>query len=190
MNILVVDDIGYSRHNLAMVLTRLGHHVLQAESGDAGLSILRQDSTVDVVITDLIMGDMDGVDFFINAKRLQRVDDQGKAFFPSFVLLTSAQPGRPAATQSILNRLKLASEIGFSKILFKPINPKAIEETLNELRSGKTEPGVDVIPLIGHLETVTQKLIREGNFEDAEKLRRSLQEQLHVLEQAAVLVES
>jgi hypothetical protein len=30
MNILIVDDIGYSRHNLAMVLTRLGHQVLQA----------------------------------------------------------------------------------------------------------------------------------------------------------------
>ena len=190
MNVLIVDDIGYSRHNLAMVLTRLGHNVLQAESGDAGLSILRQDDKVNIVITDLIMDGMDGVDFFVAAKRLQPVDDQGRVSFPSFVLLTSAQPGRPAATQTVLGRLKLATEIGFSKILYKPINPKAIEETLDGLQSVNTDPSIDIIPLMWHLETVTERLIRDGNFEDTEKLKRSLQKQLRVLEQAAVLVES
>lgn len=120
MRILVVDDVGYSRHNIAMALTRLGHVVDQADSGNAGLRILRNDHTIEVVITDLIMDGMDGVDFFISAKRLQTVDDQGRTSFPSFVLLTSAQPGLPAATQTILARLKLAMRLDFRKSRINP----------------------------------------------------------------------
>lgn len=190
MKVLIADDIGYSRHNLAMALQRLGHDAIQADSGAAGLSILRKDHTVDAVITDLIMDGIDGVEFFIRAKLQECVDAQGKTAFPPFLLLTCAQPGRSAATTTVLSRLKMASEIGFAKILFKPMNPKLLKEALDGLLLEKSVPSTEIAPLIGHLKDITQRLIRSDNFEDAAKLKQSLQEQLRLLEQVAVPVES
>ncbi len=190
MKLLVVDDIGYSRHSLAIALERLGHDVVQAETGNEGLSILRKDHTVEAVITDLIMDGIDGVELFIRAKRLESIDDQGKTSFPPFILLTCAQPGRLGATKAVLVRLKLATEIGFAKILFKPISPKVIADAIDGLRSAMTAPHVDIAPLITHLKDITLALIRDENSADAERLKRSLQEHLLLLEPIALEAES
>jgi CheY-like chemotaxis protein len=182
MKILVVDDIGYSRHNLAMVLQRLGHEVVQAGGGSEALSILGRDLGVELVITDLIMDDVDGVELFNRAKQLERIGDQGQVALLPFILLTCAKPGRPGLTSSVNNRFEEARHVGFAEILFKPINPKVIEEALNGLQSAETAPAADVDDLIGHLKDVTQKFIRSDNPQDVEKLKHSLQEQLRLLE--------
>ena len=62
MRVLTVDD---SRTILAMLhhtLSNAGFEVLQAEDGQQGLDLLR-DQTVDVVITDINMPVMDGIEF-------------------------------------------------------------------------------------------------------------------------------
>ena len=62
MRVLTVDD---SRTILAMLhhtLSNAGFEVLQAEDGEKGLEVLKNES-VDVVITDINMPVMDGIEF-------------------------------------------------------------------------------------------------------------------------------
>lgn len=60
--ILAIDDSSTIRQMLAMTLGSAGHRVLQAEDGLAGYSLATTEH-VDVVITDLNMPVMDGLDF-------------------------------------------------------------------------------------------------------------------------------
>lgn len=60
--ILVVDDEPLVRNAFARVLERAGHHVLRAGNGREALDLLRTD-IVDLVITDLMMPGMNGVEF-------------------------------------------------------------------------------------------------------------------------------
>ena len=67
MRILTVDD---SRTMLAMLRHALGgagFEVLQAEDGQQGLDLLKNES-VDLVITDINMPVMDGIEFIKNVR--------------------------------------------------------------------------------------------------------------------------
>ncbi|VAW22994.1 Chemotaxis regulator - transmits chemoreceptor signals to flagellar motor components CheY [hydrothermal vent metagenome] len=67
MRVLTVDD---SRTMLAMLqhtLSKAGFEVLQAEDGQQGLDVLAQQD-VDVVITDINMPVMDGIEFIKNVR--------------------------------------------------------------------------------------------------------------------------
>lgn len=60
--ILAIDDSSTIRQMLAMTLGSAGHRVLQAEDGLAGYSLATTEH-VDVVISDLNIPVMDGLDF-------------------------------------------------------------------------------------------------------------------------------
>ena len=67
MRVLTVDD---SRTILAMLhhtLSNAGFEVLQAEDGQKGLDVLKNES-VDVVITDINMPIMDGIEYNRNVR--------------------------------------------------------------------------------------------------------------------------
>ncbi len=66
--ILVVDDEPNIRRVLEAVLAKEGHTVLTAENGRKGLDIISEDSNVDVLITDLIMPDINGIELLAAAK--------------------------------------------------------------------------------------------------------------------------
>jgi two-component system, NtrC family, response regulator PilR len=65
--VLVVDDERSMRELLAIVLRRDGHEVLLAEDGRHALDLLRR-GRVDVLITDIRMPEMSGVDVLREAK--------------------------------------------------------------------------------------------------------------------------
>jgi len=67
--ILVVDDERSMRELLTIVLRREGHHVLLAESSEVALAALERD-TVDVLISDVRMPGMSGVELLRAAKHL------------------------------------------------------------------------------------------------------------------------
>ncbi len=69
-NILVVDDEPNIRRVLEAVLARDGHTVQTAENGQQGLDIISKDSSIDLLITDLIMPDINGVELLALAKEL------------------------------------------------------------------------------------------------------------------------
>lgn len=60
--ILVVDDDAEVREIVAEFLSDTGYHVLQAEGGRDALRVLDQERAVDLVITDVRMPDISGID--------------------------------------------------------------------------------------------------------------------------------
>lgn len=61
-NILVVDDRAINHEFLAMLLGYVDHRVFEATDGGAGLETARQ-LRIDLIISDIVMPKMDGVDF-------------------------------------------------------------------------------------------------------------------------------
>lgn len=76
MKILVVDDVGCVRHLVQHRLAERGLSVLTAGTGSEALAALRSDPGIQVVISDLIMPIMDGVDLFRAAQKLDRLNDE------------------------------------------------------------------------------------------------------------------
>lgn len=66
--ILLIEDMKGVRESLAMVLEKGGHDVRQAVSGTEGLEAAKQ-NPVDLVITDILMPDLDGSEVVITLKK-------------------------------------------------------------------------------------------------------------------------
>ena len=58
--IIVIDDNDAARSTMRRVLERVGHEVLEASDGDAGLKLLAE-TGVTLVITDIFMPGQDGI---------------------------------------------------------------------------------------------------------------------------------
>src|ERR1051326_9494962 len=84
MNILIAEDDPTSRHLLMTALTHLGHQVLAADDGIEALSLL-QKSNVSLVISDLLMPRMDGLEL---CRQIRRA---GLPRYVYFILLTAVQ---------------------------------------------------------------------------------------------------
>lgn len=65
--ILVIDDDEFVRGLMARLLGRQGHTVTCAPDGAAGLEAFRQ-GRYDLIITDIIMPEMEGIEFIVNLR--------------------------------------------------------------------------------------------------------------------------
>lgn len=65
--ILLVEDDGSLRRLLAEILTRAGHQVTEARDGQEALQLLPE-AGPEVVITDLLMPEMDGIDLMLQLR--------------------------------------------------------------------------------------------------------------------------
>lgn len=70
--VLVVDDDRHVREGVAETVKTLGHRVMQAQDGEAGLRVLRENQ-VDLVLVDFAMPVMDGA-AFAKLARVERPD--------------------------------------------------------------------------------------------------------------------
>ena len=70
--ILVVDDEDYHRELMQKLLSKLGYEVDAVESAEDAFSLLERNK-FPVIITDLIMLEMDGVEF---CRRIRETDDK------------------------------------------------------------------------------------------------------------------
>ncbi|MBN2352868.1 MAG: response regulator [Spirochaetales bacterium] len=61
--VIVVDDSDASRDSLSFALQQKGYEVIQAEDGVAALAALNKGKNIDLVITDLNMPRMNGLEF-------------------------------------------------------------------------------------------------------------------------------
>ena len=129
MKVLIVDDIGYSCHYYARLVEKIGFTAITASSGYEAIKLLQTDNEIHVVLTDLVMSGMDGVDLFQQAQQVERYSDSGAVAPPQFILMTAVRPDKNPQDKN-LQRIKLANELGFSKIMFKPLDQNELKQEL------------------------------------------------------------
>ncbi len=156
--ILVVEDDPTVGESLRLLLKKRGHEILLSTNGKEALQLFRHE-IVDLVITDVVMPKMDGIELLEAVKGLNPEAE---------VIVISAQGTIEKAVQ--------AMKLGASDFIEKPINPKVIsllveraleKQTLilqnRDLRSkledkfhfkniiGRSEKMVKIFELINHI---------------------------------------
>lgn len=107
--ILVIDDDAQTRALFQATLEAAGYRVLTAESGQAGLQRLPQHA-VDLVIVDIYMPEMDGLEFI---RRLRAAQAGCR------IIAISGGMGQ-------WDYLQVATRLGANHALRKPCDPEAI----------------------------------------------------------------
>jgi CheY-like chemotaxis protein len=69
--ILVVEDNGALRRLMLRILAGCGYSVMEAANGAQGLDLFRQQGVVDLVIVDVVMPGMSGLDVAAEIERQQ-----------------------------------------------------------------------------------------------------------------------
>ncbi len=112
--ILVVDDEDFHRELMQKLLSKLGYQVAVAESAEEAFSLLESEK-FPVIITDLIMLEMDGVEF---CQMLRETDTK---------TVVIALTGHTDLYES--EKLK---EAGFDNHLTKPFKIEIISQAIKE----------------------------------------------------------
>jgi CheY-like chemotaxis protein len=180
MRILVVDDVGYVRHYFDRLLTQNRHTVWTAASGFDALEILQQQSSIEVVITDLLMPGMDGLEFFKAAQKIEKYGEKGTLPFPVFYLITALRPSS-VTTHRESNQLQQALQLGFAEVLLKPIdNEHLLRQLANLERSLRSEPGAnapactDPAELLNAIDQNIERVLRSHNLDALAELTELL----------------
>jgi len=112
--ILVVDDEDFHRELMQKLLARLGYEVAIAESAEEAFSLLKKEQ-FPVIITDLIMLEMDGVEF---CQMIRETDTK------TVVIALSGH--------SDLYDTERLKEAGFDNHLTKPFKIEIISQAIQE----------------------------------------------------------
>jgi len=117
-HILVIDDDPVLRRVITLALEKAGHSVLRCENGRKAIDFLEHEHA-DLLITDIIMPEMDGVETLRAARRLQ----------PDLPILAISGGGSfdPA------DYLGIARAFGATDIMPKPFRPADLIERVEKL---------------------------------------------------------
>jgi len=117
-NILILDDNDDIRRLLNLMLSVEGYNVVDASRTDQALAII-SDTNIDLIITDLIMPDKDGLEVI---KELRRD-------FPKIKIIAISAGGRIGPS----TYLDMAGKLGADRVFNKPFNQQEIVEAVKEL---------------------------------------------------------
>lgn len=109
--VLVVDDSETVRQVLQLTLSNAGFDVIEAEDGDDALNKLSGPAVVDMLITDLNMPKMDGLEL------IKKIREDKKHRFTPIVMLT---------TESSEEKKRAGREAGASGWIVKPFKPEQL----------------------------------------------------------------
>jgi CheY-like chemotaxis protein len=125
--ILIIGDDGLFRSMLSATLVHLGHTVVEAGNGSEGLKLFQR-GTPDLIITDLVMPEMEGFEFLMNLKKL---NSRAK------IMVMSG-----SVREKTVDFLEIATRLGASAVLAKPFSTDALMRAIDALLlPGKTSPG-------------------------------------------------
>lgn len=114
-SIAVVDDDDMFRKSAVAVLTRnLQREILSFESGEAALEHLEKKNSVDIILSDINMPRMDGLEFLSKIK---------EKYPEKICIMMSGYPGNE----------KAAMERGAYAYVNKPFNTQTIAELMRSL---------------------------------------------------------
>jgi DNA-binding response OmpR family regulator len=116
-NVLVIDDDDDVRNFLINLLSRRNYSVTGASNGERGIASLA-DSDVGLVITDIVMPDMEGLE---TIKRIREIQ-------PDMPIIAISGGG-----SSEVDYLKFAQRFGANAVLAKPFDPAELLEIVAEL---------------------------------------------------------
>jgi two-component system, chemotaxis family, chemotaxis protein CheY len=120
LKILLVDDSPHIRTLLAEILRAIGiQHLFSAGDGSEALHLLRS-QPVDLVITDLAMAPMDGVEL---TRLIRQSPDSANPMLP-IVMITG---------HTTLNRLQAARDAGVNEMLAKPLTARGVLDRLKRV---------------------------------------------------------
>ncbi len=91
--ILVVDDFQTTRKIIINSLAKFGYKIIEAADGKEALSLF-DGRTVDLLITDFNMPNMDGADLITSMRKNQQY-----AFIPALVLSTEIKDNKKAKAE-------------------------------------------------------------------------------------------
>jgi CheY-like chemotaxis protein len=117
-HILVIDDDPVTREVIRLMLEQAGHTVLRCENGKKAIEFIEHEHA-DLMITDVIMPEMDGVETVRAAQRVR----------PQMPILAISIGGPTGAA----DYLGLAKVFGATATLAKPLRPLALLELVAKL---------------------------------------------------------
>ncbi|OHD13515.1 MAG: hypothetical protein A2086_12740 [Spirochaetes bacterium GWD1_27_9] len=104
--ILIVDDSTTMRESLNLVLLSAGHKVDQAINGVDGLNVFGKNKDYNLIITDINMPEMNGLDFIANLRKVSKD-------IPIIVLTTETEK----------EKIEIAKSYKASAWIVKPFKP-------------------------------------------------------------------
>lgn len=119
--VLIVDDSPTMLLSIDGILSRAGLQVEKATSGEEALAKLQSGLRPKLMITDLNMGRMNGIELIRNARRLA-----GMQFAPILMLTTESQQDRR-------NEAKSAGATGW---IVKPVDGPSLVKLVRQLVPG------------------------------------------------------
>lgn len=114
--ILIAEDSASMRQLISFTLTGAGFEVIESEDGKDALSKVNG-SKVDMVISDLNMPNMDGIEL------LKQLRTNANFKFTPIVMLT---------TESLSSKVVEAKMAGISGWIIKPFDPEKLIETVKK----------------------------------------------------------
>jgi DNA-binding response OmpR family regulator len=119
--VLITDDDGRLRQTLSDVLARAGHEVFTASTGRNALAVLGREA-VDVIITDVYMPEMDGIELLLALR-------QTHTELPVVVI----SGGGTRGNVEVLDSLEM---LGAACVLRKPFDFQHLLAVVDELTAG------------------------------------------------------
>ncbi|HUX38381.1 MAG TPA: response regulator [Rectinemataceae bacterium] len=109
--ILVIDDSAAIRQSISFILQQEGYETIEAQDGQEGLSVLGGGGTLDLIITDVNMPNLDGISFIRKAREIPAFK-----FTPILVLTTESQG----------TKMNEGKEAGATGWIVKPFNAEKL----------------------------------------------------------------
>jgi len=120
LKILLVDDNHHMRILLGEILRAIGvKSIFEAADGGAALQFLRREQ-VDIVMTDLAMQPLDGIDF---VRLVRNAADSPQPMIP-VIMITG---------HSTMRRIGEARDVGVNEFLAKPVTARGVISRITEI---------------------------------------------------------
>jgi DNA-binding response OmpR family regulator len=121
--ILIIDDEEPMRNALAAVLAERGYEVVVALNGREGLA-RHAEQPADLIITDIVMPEMDGIEIISQIKRLGH---------DTPIIAISGNPSRELYAQ-------VAKSLGARLTLVKPFEPRVLIAAVEQVLGHSMKP--------------------------------------------------
>lgn len=119
--ILIIDDDARNIFALSLVLRSKGYQVISAGNAAAGIDMLRQNKSIDIMLLDMMMPDMDGY----QALAIIRNDEELKDF-----------PVVAVTAQAMHGDREKCLQAGATDYISKPIDTDRLQSILHQYLPG------------------------------------------------------